>query len=581
MTDENNATIQILHSAEAYPPTNYTNVTAYAKEFTIKNAGLLKTPEVTVVLNNKDGLFTSGGTPIEKHNILKITADVRGVVDRVFFGRVTNRNSKNQKKQEVLTLTGRGFSQKLLQDIISKQFLTDNEEKVATFSMKTAIEYMLLHPDSGFDTGVILLTDTGDISTVTAKHNFDREWLLDAIAKCCEYIGYTGYEDTDDDNIQIRLHPYGYSPTNPYITFGDNADGNEYKIIEREYEDGTEEIFNHIMVWAKPNAAYPSRDYYCEGGYASSYWAALNGECVVSDSTDYSKVNDKSIKIIKSAGSLTTMGAVLTFPVVINATTRMATHISFALKTSYGNECIGIELKDSNNRTVFFGTTVKASARQYADGWMIFEIPIGKMYRVNAFTNWHIREVGDYPHAGDEWTMPSAQGTFDWDHIVTATIKAPYVPAATAVTWYLDGLHWVLGTTTTPLEDSSLVAYDTDSINAYGRRVMPYDEPSVSKYDVIGLLGQKILLSTKNPVRKLSLTCGAKTWVNPNQYLTVTQARYGISSEQWRIVEIEHKWSTLTKLLRTKLSLTPRYSPVTSREWYRGQLEQLITGNVW
>src|SRR4030043_40463 len=191
--DQNNPAVQVLYCDTEFP--TFTNITQYVKEFTRKNSGILKTMEATVFLNNKDGRFTLGGDlEIQKYGYLKLKADVRGVVDNLFFGTVETRNSRSIKKQEELTITCLGHLQRLLQDLTTKQYLMENEEKTQSWTMKTMIEHMIEHPDSGYDTGVRLTTDSGDITTVAAKHNFDREWLLDAVNKCCENIGYTGFE---------------------------------------------------------------------------------------------------------------------------------------------------------------------------------------------------------------------------------------------------------------------------------------------------------------------------------------------------------------------------------------------------
>ena len=59
MTDENNPDIYIEYSNEAFPPINWTSLLNNAIDFKTKNSGIMKTPELTLTLKNKNGKFTS------------------------------------------------------------------------------------------------------------------------------------------------------------------------------------------------------------------------------------------------------------------------------------------------------------------------------------------------------------------------------------------------------------------------------------------------------------------------------------------------------------------------------------------
>jgi hypothetical protein len=154
------------------------------------------------------------------------------------------------------------------------------------------------------------------------------------------------------------------------------------------------------------------------------------------------------------------------------------------------------------------------------------------------------------------------------------------VPAATALTWNIDGLYFAGSVPTNPLEDVTLPSIDQTSIDTYGRTVMYHDAPEVNYYDVVHLLADSIVTVTKNPLVKIKTKVGAKTWTKPNQYVSVNMPVFGINGE-YRIVETEFGWNTKTKLLRSTLSLTPKSQPVTSREWFAGLIEGIMKGITW
>jgi hypothetical protein len=395
---------------------------------------------------------------------------------------------------------------------------------------------------------------------------------LEAINKIADYVGYAGYEEVIGSAINLNLYPYGWQTTDPTITIT--------TAIEREYETSIDDGFgNHIFVKGTPQAAYPSRDFYCEGGVAKGYWAALNGECALADDTVEHVVNDKSVKITKSAGSQTEIGATLTFPLCVDINEKKLKKLCLALKTSYGTEFMRIILQDnwSPVRRISWLTTVSLANRKYENGWAYFDLPLA-IYRTNQFSNWHVREVDEYPHK-DTWGVDyGSEGGFNWK-LLKLTIKA-VVPAAQALTWNIDGLHFEGSVPADPIEDTSLPAVDQPSIDAYGRTVMWYDAPEVGFYDVVHLLGDSILQATKNPLIKLKAKQGAKTWAKPNQYVSVNMPVYGINAD-YRIVEIDHDWKSNNKLLRSTLSLTPRYQPVTSREWFAGLIEGIMNEITW
>jgi len=583
MTDENNPTIYVEYSNDAFPPATWWSLLDNAIKFKIKNSGIMKTPELTLTLKNKNGEYTGGGSPtLTLNKILRVRADVRGTIDTLFYGRMTEPPSnQDQEKREILTITARGMLQKLLNDTITKNYAKEQQENVADRSMKQVIEHFLATPDSGYSTGISLVTDSGDITTVKTKHDFNRASLLEAIQQICEYISYAGYEEVSGSNINVNLYPYGWQATDPVITINENDDGT-YKVLEREFSKGNlDDVYNHLFIWGMNcRGAYPQGDYCTEGGVALGYWTALNGECTVTDEPTEKKVNNKSIKITKVAGTLTNMGATCTFPAVISVTTNKLTYLSFLLKSTSDVLYLKIHLIDGANKEITWIQSLTLGSQQYAGGWVVLNIPLGTIYRDKGYMTWHEREVAPEVTPTDVW-YAGVGVNFNWENVTKVKFDVDYIDASQACTWYIDGLHFEGAIAINPILDTGLQVYDSTSITNYGRRVLHLEEESLDVYSLLNEYGQKILLYTKNPVPKLTVKVGAKTWVKPNQYVTVNMPRYGISTEQWRIMEIEYDWSTDTKMLHSKLSLTPRTQPVTGKEWYRGQVEAILKEFVW
>jgi len=588
MPDEDNPVIYIEYTDDAFPPVSWNSIKNYALRFNVKNSGILKVPEAQLVLKNTDGRYTGGGAiTLGLYQLLRIRADVRGVIDTLFYGRIESLMSYNQKKRELLTVTARGFTQRLLQDTITYKYLTEQNEGVADRSMKDVIDHFLANPDSGVATGINLITDTGAITTEKAKHDFDRESLLDAVKTICEYVGYAGYEEVSDGNINLHLYPYGWEPTNPAITIPED-------VINRRFEHSLEELYNHICVWSPPQVAYPDHDRFTENGVTKGYWTADNLDTTVEDSVDYVEVNSKSIKIYGYQGNYgfeneqslsATLDLTSDFPNGIDFNEKEVLTIEFWIR---GN--IAMSIFDVGGRLILTDTDGNKIAYKWASKWSIEFYPVG----VTHTEKWVKAIVGRVkngkyylPPIYDDLTFgegflwhDNPTKTFNWK-VVKITFYICQGGELALTEWWIDGLHMTIAKPVNPIEDPDLAKKDTISIDSYGVRVLHYDEPSIRDYAVIPLLAEKILNTTKNPLKKLEVKYGAKTWVKPNQYVMVNMPLYGISNEEWRIVEVHFDWSTKTKLLRSTLYLTPRTQPVTSREWYGAQLEQIIKSLIW
>jgi hypothetical protein len=574
MTDENNPDIYVEYSAEAFPPTNWENLKTYAVSFNVKNSGTLKTPEATLILKNTSGRYTGNGSlTLALNKILRIRADVRGTIDTLFYGRIANPDTKNEKqKSEFLTVTCRGMTQKLLNDSITHNYLEEQNTGKVTRTIKQVIEDLLVNTDTGEASGITLVTDTGLIITEIARHNFERETLLDAIKKITEYIGYTGYEEVVGSAINLNLYPYGWQATNPAITIEQEIDNLGNQVIERRFSKSVDEIYNHICVYGGSPINYPDSDRFTENGVFKEWWTAGTGSTVTDDAT-YKKVNSKSIAILApTVGEpVATLTLIPTFGANgLDLKARKITHLNFWIRQLAGYYYT-VTLIDTSLREISYCPRKPQSAN--SGDWLSEQIQVA-----------HVASTADaeYQNQGiDTWFWYGkwvGNTAFDWSHLAKIKFTGS---AAGGATLYIDGLCFTGFIEADPRKDPSLAAQDATSISLYGRRLMHYEDPALKDYEAIRPMADQIIKSTKDPLVKIIVTVGAKTWVKPNQYLTVNMPVYGISSQSYRIVELEYDWTTKTKLLRSALSLTPRTQPVTSREWYAAQLDGILKNLIW
>jgi hypothetical protein len=573
MADENNPVIYVEYSAEAFPPTNWTSIKEYAVDFNVKNSGILKTSECTLNLKNTSGRYTGNGAlTLAPHKLLRIRADVRGTIDTLFYGRVAPLDSKNEKqKNEYLTVTSRGMTQKLLNDSITREYLREQNESLYDKTMEQVINDFLAHPDTGEASGIGLSVSSGEMTTVKAKHNFDRESLLDAIKKICEYVGYTGYEDVVGSAVILYLHSYGLYAANPAITIGQELDNLGNQVIKRSFSKSTDEICNHICVQGGSSVNYPDSDRFTENGVAKGWWTAGAGSTVSDDAT-HKQVNLNSIKMVITPLLDPTVGVTLNLIPTFGAEgldlkTRKITHLNFWTHQTAGYGYT-IKLIDTSNRGISFQPN-KGSM----DVWRLEQV---QMAHISTNADYQNENIGTSFWYGKWW----GNAVFDWQHLAKIKFLLGF-NGIDPITVYIDGLYFTGNIVADPIKDPTLAATDATSISLYGRRIMHYEDPALKDYAAIRPMADRILASTKDPMTKLVVTVGAKTWVRPNQYLTVNMPIYGISNQEYRVVELEYEWSTKTKLLRSTLSLTPRYQPVTSRDWYASQLDGILKNLIW
>ena len=574
MPDENNPIIYIEYTDEAFPPTNWQDIKQYAVGFNVKNSGTLKVSQTTLTLKNTQGRYTGAGSlTIQPNKLLRIRADVRGRIDTLFYGRVAPIESTNEKeKSEYLTVTARGMLQKLNNDSITHDYLEEQNTGAYDKSMKQVIEDFLEHPDSGEATGITLATNPlhTALANTKAKHNFDRESLLDAVKKIGEYVGYTGDEQVESgSDILMWFYPYGYVATYPYITIGQESDNLGNQVIMRKHVLDPDDIYNHICVKGGSSVNYPDSDRFTENAVAKGWWHVEPNRTVSDDSVN-KQVNSNSVRIASVGRALVKATLHLTPSLGDNGLdvkAKKLTQLHFWILQSE-SLFYTITLIDIANREICY-TPNRGIVLYPPTDWQLESISVGRLSSNNQYQTESIDSTigGHGKWVGDTY--------FDWHHVT----KIKFEGGTTFMN--IDGLCFTGFIEADPRKDPTLAAIDANSINLYGRRVLQYEDPALKDYEAIKPLADKILESTKNPINKLIIKVGAKTWAKPNEYLTVNMPVYGISNQQYRIVELEFDWSTKTKLLRSTLSLTPRTQPVTSREWYASQLDGIIKNLIW
>ena len=432
-----------------------------------------------------------------------------------------------------------------------------------------AIRDSVTHPDSTHDAQVGI-EGSGAIASTLMKENFDRKSLLDIVQAGCEYTGYNGYDDYTVGTADIKLEPVGITLTNPLIEIPAEP-------LEREYEENIDDLYNHILVWSASNPYFPARDSFCEGGVALGIWSGL-GNTVVSDDSVVFTVGSKSVKAYNNTDPFSNPAkAKLTLPSSFNFQTYKITDINFMYRwgnshtSSTYNANPSVTLTDTNGHTVTV-TFPKPTKKTQAT----ITLNVGSLNASGTITFNDILTVGsgDYFWVGDI--------SFNWN-IVSAQFSG--VQLAYTGTWTqinIDGLYFNSALSTDPTLNTALQVQDSASIATYGRRVLNVDAPELMDYAFITTYANSILAVTKNPIIKLKVKHGAKTWARPSQTVHVaSMPSYGLTNWYGRIVDLEFDYAASTKMLHSTFTLTPRYQPITSKEWYRGMIAGVINYKQW
>lgn len=526
------------------------SIAGYAKSFIVRDAGLLNVPTADITVHNKDGLFTSGTTKIPGVAPIRISADVRGAVDEIFRGYYVRYDGDKTRRKHDLKLHCVGYGVKLLWDTITYPYHQDNENR-GVWTMKDVIEDFLGAPDSGVGTGITLVTDGGAILTEEPTDDFERETLLDALRKIGERLNYDGYMTDAPPNLELVFKEVGTVQTNPPITLQDPF------VHIRPIQDW-EEIRNHILPWGDIEIGHPpGQDRWTED---HDRWAGLwvgDANNTVSTSAA-AMVGVGSIKVENLAGS--NMGATLDISVdpdysYINCSTGRFNQLALWIYSGFLNNFLQI----TTDLTDTLGNVIRRGP-----GLLEFKYPALKK---EAWQKWW-QDIGptlDIESSGYDgwvkkhwWYMTGSD--FNWKVQKVRLWAKVGVPETGFL--HLDGLHFRGGARIDPLVNTGYyptcpVKSDM-SIGLYKRRVKHVENREIRTFVQATLMGQRELATLKDPIRKIKVKKGAKTWARPHETILLNLPDYEINSEEWRILELRHEWKAKGNHLRTEFTLVPQ-----------------------
>jgi hypothetical protein len=579
MVSESNPTLYVEYSLDDI---NYTDLMPKVSSFNVKDSGIYKTAQAEVVLFNKpNGYYTSPNPPLQNNAYLRIRADVRGTIDTIFKGKTKIKQSESSGKKEYLTVTARGRLNVLLQDYKTYDYGDDVLNGIEDWTLETALIDAFMHPDSTHDCG-LALTINGSGLNVAMKQNFDRKTLLEAVQAMCEYATYCGWDDLSQATPTLHLEPIGTTLTNPLVEIPAEP-------LERTFDESIDDLYNHVLVKASPNPIIPSYDAFCEGGYAAGYWTGL-GNTVVSDESSIFAVGTKSIKALNSTDPFSNPAqAKLSIPPTVdcNALSILGLFFHYYWKSdtlSSTSNSPSVTLIDTNGKQISMTfpkeqpekwKTVTAKIASLTDNGLQFEPINPESYMITGDGFW----FGD---ADFNWVIR---------YITFSSHKIVYT--GTYVQCNIDGLYFDTAISTDPTVNTALQVYDNTSIAKWGRNVLNVDAPELQEYAFIVPYGNSILSVTKNPIVKLKIKHGAKTWARVGQTVSIpsmpayriwdytTQTYIPLTNWYGRIVDLEFDYEAATKMLHSTFTLTPRYQPITSKEWYKGMLDGIIRCKVW
>jgi len=555
MASENDPTITI-----EYYDGSWKSVLAYAKRFETRDAGILKIPTASIVLNNKAGRWTDGVNKIPDCAPLKITADVRGVVDTIFQGYYLRSEGDFTRRKHDVTIKGKGYGVKLLWDTITYPYHQDDLNR-GIWTMKDVVEDFLAIPDSGHDTDITLVTDSGDILTERPVDDFDRESLFDALRSIAEKLNYDGYVYDVPPSLKLNFKAVGTVQTDPAITLA-------HPFISVKPIRDTEEIRNFILPWGDIDIGDPpSMDRWTEDyDRWANLWTAGSG-CTVVDSATQKRVGTRSIKITNTLNN--PLDATLDISVdpdydYVDCSTRRFFSLNLALFNDadpMGTIWPTIDLYDDAGtpniiRRGRAAAPFSAYWRLTPKKWMDWgNAPVGPDLNI-----WDTASEG---HKNKEWFYTQGS-TFSWK-ITKVRIWAQY---KTITDLYVDGLYFRGGVDINPLMYPSFYpecpVKNDASITLHQRRVKHIEDHEVRTFAQATLAGLRELAALKDPIQKVTAKKGAKTWAKPHQYLTFNLPEYEIDSEYWRILEIQHDWKAKGNILRTTFTLVPQSAKVST-----------------
>jgi hypothetical protein len=322
---------------------------------------------------------------------------------------------------------------------------------------------------------------------------------------------------------------------------------------------------------------------------ALGYWSGI-GHTAVSDDSAIVFKGLYSVKAINSTDpSQNFTQAKLDFTTVpnfasgLNAQALMLLNMNFMFYwNTDGSPIMGnyplsrqpsVTLTDSNGRqiTAFFSAGSKRTGNAA-------QLNLGSINANGAYVPNSVYPVGTVASNG-VWIGDSL---FNWIIASMTFSDGLLVSSGSFVSFNVDELNFSSALPVDPTVNTALQVYDSASETLYGTRMLNVDAPELQDYMFIVPFAQSILAVTKNPIIKLKVKYGAKTWARPSQTVHVASMPcYGLSNWYGRIVDLEFDYQASTKMLHSIFTLTPRYQPVTSKEWYKGQLDGIIKNMKW
>jgi len=516
--------------------TSWEDVTNKLKSFNVKRAGFLYIPRGTIVLKNIDGYFTSGSKEIGLNRRIRIRAKLRNDWYELLDGAVY----KVGESPDLGTKSVRGDLKILLRSYKGQVLLNDTityNYADKGWTCRMAIDNFLQSADSGYDTGLRLITDEGAIHTTRAPKNPNKRNLVSAIKSIADEIGYDGF--LMDQAGYIVLKEISSVPANPPISY-------YHPFLDYNPEFDIDEVFNHIDVWGGTDQGFPVNELWTERGVARFEpvaWTGDDANCVVTDDTEYVDVGDYAIKSERQNS------------VGVNAFT-----LDFD-KAGYRRPSDGasrLNLNQNRFDELYFRYRHSAGAGACTCYMYLIDNVAKEAYIDGEFSDGSYVTVteGVQTTSHGNWTVDSG---FNWAEIAKLRMSS-YSSQAVGTSMYIDGLRFTGGLMEiNPLNNPTHNPPHTDasSIASYERRIYHETETQPHCFEDAYVVGELVLSIYKNPFKKLRIKQGFKPWLMPHNVVKLTMPKWNIYNADWRAMEIEHDWTTKRKICRTATDIVP------------------------
>ena len=594
MVSENQPDIAIAY----YKDPDWIDITNYAKKFRVRDAGVLKVVKADITLSNRGGIFSSGVNEIPLHSHVRILGNVRGVWDTIFVGTYEGYGGDFTRAKHHLELICRGYGQRLLWDTKTHNY--SNED----ISYKTMIENFLFYPDTEYDTGITLETDSDPNSPINSNKTWKiEEWdmegvyLLNWIRKVAERINYDGYIKVVDSTVKLFFTEVGkaldgsvnypdppFSLSHPFVgSVGVKPelsldDIYNWILVKGGYESGRpplgDEWSEQVMLKYDPDIWIPNNE-----------WTTISDDDVQNHVGDYCikfesapiRMTDAILDISKTEESpsidctsrFKQLGLWMTWD-AFNFWPETIRHIGLFLEDDYSPTPNIIRWHPCLVLTPGIGgfTIGELMLTPGIPPWRQYLIPLGPDAKIYSTQDWASMNAG-------YWCVQGSKDNFTWK-IKKVRFYDGKFPASDLRFW-IDGLQFKGGIPlwpSPPYPSGIPPSKDQGSIDLYEPRVQWYKYEDVCTREMAERLGPIILDLRKQPHKKVRCRKGAKIWAKPHQVVPLTVSQYKINSEEWRILELETTW----KPLRTTFTLVPKSFKVSSKAYLEDELAGLIRG---